>query len=362
MPTLFEPVRIGSLELKNRVVRSATWDGMADSQGGVTERSVALYRELGRGGIGLIVTGYAFINPLGRASATQYGIHSDEMIPGLRRLTDVVHREGSKIAVQITHVGIASIYLRQQGIPLQAVSPLTQAEIPHKVLTDDEIEAIIADFASAARRGVEAGFDAIQLHGAHGQLMSQFLSPLSNRRTDRWGGSSQNRRCFHLEVIKRVRQTIGRDFPLLIKLGIQEETPDGLSLSEGVATAREMEKEGLDAIEISTGGRGSVPRISEPELETVYFRDRAAAAKRAVNIPIILVGGIRSLETANEILASGDADLISMCRPFIREPDLLLRWQKGETKPAKCISCNKCMPAGRALECNEERRLREESL
>ncbi|MEK7354221.1 MAG: NADH:flavin oxidoreductase [Chloroflexota bacterium] len=361
MPTLFEPIKIGSLELKNRLVRSATWDGAADSEGMVTDAAVALFRELGRGGIGLIITGHNFVSRLGQGSPGQYGIHRDEMIPGLCRLTDAVHREGSKIAVQITHCGINSGYLRRQGITLQGVSLLSEIETPHKEMTDAEIEAIIADFASAARRAIEAGFDAIQLHGAHGFLMSQFLSPFFNRRTDRWGGSSQNRRRFHMEVIERVRQTIGRDFPLLIKLGPQETQTGGLSLDEGVAAAREMAKQGLDAIEISAGGRGSIPKEDENAPEKAYFRDAAAAVKRGVTVPVMLVGGIRSREMANEILDSGDADLISMCRPFIREPHLLVRWQRGETKPATCISCNKCMPAGgNILSCGEERRLREE--
>ena len=360
MSILFEPIKIGRLELKNRVVRSATWDGAADSEGAVTDDAVALFRELGRGGIGLIITGHTFVSRLGQSSPAQYGIYSDKMIPGLRRLTETVHKEGSKIAVQITHCGLNSGYFRRQGKTLQAVSVLDELETPHKEMTETEIEAIISDFGSAARRAVEAGFDAIELHGAHGFLMSQFLSPFFNRRTDQWGGSSQNRRRFHLEVIKRVRQATGRDFSLMIKFGPWEDLPGGLPLEEGVEAAREIAGQGLDAMEISAGGKGSVQRENEDELERAYFRDAAVAVKRAVNVPIILVGGIRSLEMANEILESGDADLISMSRPFIREPDLLLRWQRGDTKPATCISCNKCMPAGRILSCGEERRLKKE--
>lgn len=360
MPNLFEPVKIGRLELKNRAVRSATWDGAADSRGAVTDEAVALFRELGRGSIGLTITGHTFVSRLGQGSPAQYGIYSDEMIPGLRRLTEVVHREGSKIAVQITHCGINSGYLRRQRITLQGVSVLEEIEIPHKEMTEAEIEAIIADFASAARRAIEAGFDAIQLHGAHGFLMSQFLSPFFNRRTDGWGGSPQNRRRFHLEVIKKVRQTIGRDFPLMIKFGPWEDLPGGLLLQEGIEAAGEITRQGLDAMEISTGGKGSRPNEDVGAPEQVYFRDKAAAVKRAVTVPIVLVGGIRSLEKANDILKSGDADLISMSRPFIREPDLLLRWQRGETKAANCISCNRCTPAGHVLDCGEERRLRKE--
>lgn len=360
MVTLFTPVKIGNLELKNRAVRSATWDGAADSEGAVTDDAVALFRGLAQGQIGLIITGHAFVSRLGQGSPLQYGIYGDGMIPGLRRLTEAVHREGSKIAVQITHCGINSGHLRRQGITTQAVSHLDEIETPHKEMTGAEIEAIIADFGSAARRAVDAGFDAIQLHGAHGFLMSEFLSPFFNRRTDKWGGSKENRRRFHLEVIKKVRQEIGKDFPFLIKLGPWEEMDGGLPLEEGIEAAREMVKNGLDAIEVSIGARGATPVDEDGAPEKVYFRKQAAAVKKAVSVPVALVGGIRSLETANDILASGDADLISMSRPFIRQPDLLVKWQSGESKQATCISCNRCFPAGRILSCGEDRRLREE--
>ena len=363
MPELFDPVKVGSLELKNRLMRSATWDGAADSDGAVTDEAVALYRELGEGGVGLVVTGHAFISPLGQATPLQYGIHTDHMIPGLSRLVEAVHRGGAKIATQITHCGVNSGYLRQQGTPLKVVSFREGAESPQEELTDAEIEAIIDDFASAARRAVEAGFDAVQLHGAHAYLMAQFLSPLSNQRTDQWGGSNSKRRRFHLEVIKRVRQVVGNDFPLMIKFGAHEAREGGLSLEEGVDMAREMAEKGIDGIEISVGdARNSIPRLAEDDSEEVLFRDKAAAVKKAVTVPVMLVAGIRSLEMANDVLESGDADLISMCRPLIREPGLPLRWQQGDLQPAKCISCNKCMPRnGRVLECGEERRIREET-
>jgi len=360
MAELFESVTIGSLELKNRVVRSATWDGSADRFGAVTDESVALYRELGEGNIGLIVSGHAFVSPSGQATPAQYGVHIDDMIPGLSRMVEAVHRGGSKIAIQITHCGFNSGYSRREGIPVQVVSQRDGLEGHQQEMTDADIYTHIDSYVSAAQRAVKAGFDAVQLHGAHGYLLSQFLSPLSNTRTDQWGGSDVNRRRFHLEVIKRIRQAIGRDYPLIIKFGVMEDREGGLSLDESLETARQMVEQGIDAIEISTGGGSSIPRLTDDLSEQVVFRDRAAAVKRAVAVPVILVGGIRNLSTANEILQSGDADLISMCRPFIREPHLMVRWQQGITEPATCISCNKCMPAERVLSCGEDRRLREE--
>jgi len=361
MSQLFEPVKIGNLELKNRLVRSATWDRTALATGEVTDESVVIYRELGKGEIGLIITGHAFVSPLGQATPAQYGIHKDEMIPGLSRLVEAAHKGGAKIAVQITHCGFNSGYLRQQEIPRLAVSIRDDSEALQKEMTDEDIEGIIDDFALAAGRAVEAGFDAVQLHGAHGYLIAQFLSPIFNHRTDRWGGSADNRRRFHLEVIQKIRRTIGSGFPLLIKFGAREDQEGGLPLSEGVETAREMVKRGVDALEVSAGySRGHIPRLAEGAPEQVAFRESAAAVKKAVNVPVILVGGIRNPQTANEILESGDADLISMCRPLIREPDLIVRWKRGETDTAKCISCNNCIPRDNILSCNEERRLREE--
>jgi len=360
---LFEPYRIGRLELKNRFVRSATWDATADSSGAVTEKSVALYRKLGQGGVGLIVSGYAFVSPLGQAAVGQYGAHTDNMIPGLRRLVQATHQGGAKIALQIVHAGISSDYLYRQGITPLAVSSTPQINRPHHEMTEEEIEAIIADFAAAAWRGVEAGFDAVQLHGAHGYLMSQFISPLTNFRTDRWGGSPENRRRFHLEVVTRVRQAIGVHFPLLIKFGVQDDREGGLTLKEGAEAAKLMGDRGIQAIEVSAGIGNSAQVTKRGDPERAYFRERAAAVKRAVRVPVMVVGGIRSLAMAQSIADSGDADLISMSRPFIRQPDLIARWQTGETTAA-CISCGSCLGIvrkGEPLECGEERRLREEA-
>ena len=361
---LFEPFRIGKLELRNRFVRSATWDATAESSGAATDASVARYRELGQGGVGLIVSGYAFISPLGQAVPGQYGVHTDDMIPGLRRLVQAAHQGGTKIALQIVHAGIGSDYLRRKGTTVLAVSRMPAMKRAHREMTEEEIEAIISDFAAAAVRAQEAGFDAVQLHGAHGYLMSQFISPLFNHRTDNWGGSAESRRRFHLEVTKKVRQAIGKDFPLTIKFGIQDDREGGLSLSEGVDTARQMVEQGTDAIEVSAGVGMAIQTVKEGDPEQAYFRERAVAVKQAVTVPVMLVGGIRSLKMAQTIVDSGDADLISMCRPFIREPGLVSRWQGGEEGSALCISCNKCMAIvgrGEPLECWEERRLREEA-
>ncbi len=188
MPDVFEPLKIGRLEVKNRFMRSATWDASADETGRVTDTSVALYRNLGEGGIGLIVSGYAFVSPHGQAVAGQYGIYCDEMIPGLRRMVEASQSGGGKVAAQIVHAGINSGYLAAQGMDNLAMTCLPDVKRPHREMTDEDIEGIIDDFAAASVRAREAGFDAIPLHGAHGYLMCQVASPIYNRRMDRWGG------------------------------------------------------------------------------------------------------------------------------------------------------------------------------
>ncbi len=364
MPTLFESCTIGSLQLRNRFLRSATWDATADVSGSVTNHSVALYRELARGEIGLIISGYAFVSDHGKANPGQYGVHTDEMIPGLRRLADAVHEQDGRIALQIVHSGINSRWFSPQGIPVLAMSHLPDFKHAHREMTTEDIEGIITDFAAAAVRGVEAGFDAIQLHGAHSYLMSQVISPLYNQRADDWGGTPENRRRFHLEVIRAVRQAIGHDFPLFIKFGIMDDQDGGLTLEEGIEATRQMVAAGLDAVEVSTGVGQPIPRSTKNDLEQTPFRESAAAAKQAISVPVAVVAGIRTLDTARNIIDSGDADMVAMCRPLIREPHLIARWRRGETDRATCISCNRCMPIvarGEPLECGEDRRLREKA-
>ena len=356
---LFEPIKIGKVELPNRIMRSATWDATADASGAVTDKSVEMYSVLGKGEIGLIVSGYMFVSPHGQATPGQYGIYHDDLIPGLKRMTDAVHAGGSKIAVQIVHSGINSGYFWNKRIIPLAVSYLPNFKYLHTQMTEEIIESIINDFVTGAVRGREAGFDAVQLHGAHGYLVSQFLTPIYNKRMDKWGGNSENRRQFPLEVIRRVRNALGDDFPLFIKLGVRDYIEGGISLEEGVETARQMVENGLDAVEVSAGIGTGVPVTKPKEPEKAYFREESAAVKKVVRVPVAEVGGIRTISLANEIIKSGDADMISISRPFIREPDLLARWKSGDTAPAKCISCNRCfepVSKGQPLYCLQEAR------
>ena len=354
---LFAPFSIRGLQLPNRFMRSATYDRTADPSGAVTDASLAIYDALGRGNIGLIVTAYAFIAEAGRAGYGQYGIHSNQMIPGLRQMVKLAHQGNSKIAVQIVHTGlnINAAFLREKGTSAMVVSRIDDIDKPQREMSEADIQSIIEQFAAATIRAREIGFDAVQLHGAHGFLISQFQSPLFNHRTDKWGGNPENRRRFHLEVIRRVRRAVGPDFPLLIKYGAWDDREEGLTLAEGVETARQMVDAGIDGIEVSVGVGSATKPVLADAPERPLFRDLTVAVKRAVTVPVALVGGVRSLALSTDIINSGDADMISMSRPFIREPGLIARWQTGDQTSATCISCSKCMGAGPFL-CPEEQR------
>jgi len=347
MKSLFEEVQIGGLTLPNRLVRSATGERAADDQGRATDDLGRIIQRLAEGEVGLIILGHSFVHPLGRVSRGMTGIFDDGLISGLSRISEAVHKYDSKVAVQINHAG------RQTAKEITGSLPLVPSFVPDyapkgkvQVLNDKEIEEIIECFTQAARRCKEAGFDAVQIHAAHGYLVSQFLSPMMNRRQDKWGGSLAGRMRFLREIVRRTRALIGPHFPLLVKLNADEFIEEGLKIEESCEVARMLEAEGIDAIEISAGIRetaGLIVRkdIDAPEKEA-YFLSYARKFRQATRTPLILVGGIRSLAVMERILARGEADFISMCRPFIRQPDLARKLKTGETTQASCISCSRC--------------------
>ena len=346
MSILFEAGNIAGLELKNRLVRSATAERMCDEDGRPEQAMIDLYADLARGEVGLITTGHAFVHESGKAHSTMTAVHRDDLIPSLRALSEVVHREGGKVVMQINHAGrnTSEKVIGQTPVAPSPVPRVRGAPRPHE-LTEAEIEELVVAFGRAAGRAKEAGFDGVQLHGAHGYLINQFCSPASNWRRDRWGGSIARRLRFLEEVAAAVRDEVGGDYPLLIKLGIQDFVRDGLTLDDGVEIVRHLADWGLDAVEISCGmGATSAQKdILRPEDEA-YFLPQARRAREATDLPIILVGGMRSLAVMESILEEGTADFISMCRPLIREPDLPNQWREGRIERAACISCNSCWP------------------
>jgi len=346
MSILFEAGNIAGLELKNRLVRSATAERMCDEDGRPEQAMLDLYADLARGGVGLIITGHAFVHRSGKAHSTMTGVHRDNLVPSLQALSQVVHQEGSKVVMQINHAGrqTSEATIGQTPVAPSPASRVKGGSRPHE-LTEAEIQELVAAFGRAAGRAKEAGFDGVQLHGAHGYLINQFCSPAANWRRDRWGGSIARRLRFIEEVATAARDEVGDDYPLLIKLGIQDSARDGLTLDDGVEIVRHLADWGLDAVEISGGiGIGNVRKdILRPEDEA-YFLPQARRAREATDLPIILVGGMRSLAVMEGILEEGAADFISVCRPLIREPDLPNQWREGRTESAACISCNSCWP------------------
>ncbi len=350
---LFETFQINDLEIPNRFIRSATYDGLADKNGRVSERQMSLYEELARGKVGLIITGIAYVDVTGRISPFQNSITCEDDIAGFSQLTGMVHNLGAKIAVQLFHAGreTGKIYQKRPALAPSFIADDPFFSAPHREIEEDEIGQIIAAFGKAAARARAAGFDAVQIHGAHAYLLSQFLSPFTNRRKDQWGGSLENRLRLHRDIVRAVRSEVGADFPVLMKLGVQDGFTGGLEFQEGFAAAETLAHGGLDAIEISSGLRGRGYKHSEfhrginrPDREG-YFRDWCRQIKRRVDIPVIMVGGIRSLGTAANMIQEGTADLVSLSRPLIREPGLIARWQSDDLRPATCVSCNLCMEA-----------------
>ena len=366
MAELFEETVINGMVLKNRAVRSATWAGLAEPGGLCSKKLMALTEELARGEVGLIITGFAYVLPNGQALPGQLGIHDDAVLKNLKELTRRVHRARGKIAMQIVHAGAQTVMRESKDQPFwgpSAAHDKVHKKTP-KAMTQGEIKEAVQAFAKAAGRVKKAGFDAVQLHGAHGYLIAQFLSPATNRRKDKYGGPIENRARFLFQVYRRVRKTVGKDFPVFIKLNTKDFVRGGLSEKDALFVAKKLDALGINAIELSGGvpAAGALgparPRIRKADDEA-YFLSIAKRIKKQVSTPIILVGGIRSFKVASHILKTDAADLVSMARPFIREPNLIKRWRQGDRKKAACISCNKCFGAAmssKGVYCVMERR------
>ncbi|MBN1537305.1 MAG: NADH:flavin oxidoreductase [Anaerolineales bacterium] len=358
MNILFTPHNIGNLRLPNRLVRSATAERMTDLQDGRPQPRLAeLYRQLARGGVGLIITGHMFVHPSGKAHSGMTGVYSDELIPALASLAEAVHQEEGLIAAQINHGGM----LCHPDCVKDALAPsdieaffLPQAA---RQMSEDEIWEAIDAFGQAARRVKEAGFDAVQVHSAHGYLNSQFLSPWSNRREDPWGGDISQRMHFLREVCNEVRKQVGVTYPVFIKLGMLDGMEGGLAVEESLQVVTELESMRLDALEIS-GGISEKTNINirkgiHREEDEGYFLPIIRQARLRTRLPILAVGGFRSLNVMEKVLQSGDADFISLCRPLICEPDFPNQLRSGRQIKSRCISANNCWEStpGEGISC-----------
>lgn len=356
MKSIFEPTIINGMTIANRLVRSATWVGLGDTDGRVNDRVLEVYRTVADGGVGLIITGYISVRRDGRQHATQLAADRDELIPGLAELASVIHAHGGKVVGQIVHCGGQADRYANGG--LRPVAPSAVAspgypEVPRR-LTVTDIQDVIACFARAAGRLRAAGLDGVQLHGAHGYLLAQFLSPARNLRTDGYGGSPERRTRFAREVYAAVRAEVGTDWPVMIKLNAHDFLEGSTTEQDSTVLASALAGAGIDAIEVSggTGGSGKLGAARQNIVtveDEAYFLPQARAIRRAApDVPLMLVGGMRSYEKVEETIASGDADYVAMARPLIREPDLPARWAAGDHRRAACVSCSGCFaPAAR---------------
>ena len=380
MSLLFTPKRIGDVELPNRFVHSATYEGMAKKSGEVSDELIKRYEILAKGGGGLIITGHIFVHESGKANKYQTGIHSDEMIPGLKKITETVHRNGGKIVCQLSHGG------RQTTKDLIGQTPIGPSSkgrdpayfVKPREMTEDDIQEVIQSFGAAAKRAVVAEADGIQIHAAHGFLINEFLSPFYNYRTDSWGGSDENRFRFLKEIIEKVKTIVPNGFPILIKINSNDYTPkQGIAPSLATRYAGWLAQLGVDGVEVSCGTmfysymnlcQGDVPKNEllkslswwqkpvgrillgklegKYDLEEGYNLEDAKMIKPALgNTPLFLVGGMRTVSHMEQVLKNNYADFISMSRPFIREPFLVKKIKEGKMDKVSCVSCNKCMAA-----------------
>ncbi len=367
MAKLFESTNIKSLNLGNRFIRSATWEGMADDCGACTPELADFFCKLAQGEVGLIITGHAYVNKAGQARLRQLGADNDSLLPGLEKMVKSVHDNCGKIALQLSHAGC---YAASEITGLDVYAPSSGENETGQIIremTHEQIRKVVADFSESAARAQKAGFDAIQIHAAHGYLLSQFLSPTHNRRKDDYGGELENRARILLEVVKSVRQAVGPEYPILIKINSEDFQEGGFTKEEMIQVAISLEKAGVDAIELSGGNRDSGrfvpfrPGRLDNEADEVYYREAARHYKDKINVPLILVGGIRSYSVAEMLVTERLTDYVSLSRPLVREPDLVQRWRSGDKRKATCISCNLCYkPAleGKGIRCVVEEALK----
>lgn len=380
MSKLFTPGKIGNVELPNRFVHSATHEGMAKESGEVSDELIRRYHKLAKGGVGLAITGLMCIHPSGRGYRCETAIHDDGMIPGLKRLTDAVHEAGGRIAFQLAHCG------RQTTKKMAGQAPLAPSSrgrdpinfVKPREMTEEDIREMVKAFGAAAERTVQAGADGLQIHGAHGYLISEFLSPYFNVRKDAWGGSDENRFRFLKEVLREVKSRVPEGFPVLVKLNTHDYTPkEGVTPPLARTYSAWLAQLGADGIEVSSGTtnysymnmcRGDVPTAEllkslswwerpmgrlmigrlegKYDLEEGYNLEAAKLIKPVLgHTPLLLVGGMRTVSHMEEVLERGYADFISMSRPFIRAPSLVNRIKAGKMDKVSCVSCNRCLAA-----------------
>jgi len=368
----FESAKLGPLELRNRFIKAATFEGLA-AENVVNDELITFHRRIAEGGVGMTTIAYCAVAPDGQGAPNEI-IVGPGAAAGLRRFTDAIHETGAAASIQLGHAGPVAAGAGQKGLsPSRVFSP--QALRFTRAASESDLSRVIENFASAAKVAADSGFDALELHFGHGYLISAFLSPSLNRRKDRWGGSLENRARLAREVARTVREAVGADVALIAKFNMADGAAGGFWLDESVPVAALLEADGhLDALELTGGSsfqnpmylfRGEAPIhemaaafpqplrmgfklgagrfLREYPFEEAYFLSYARQFRSALSMPLILLGGVNRLSTVETALAQG-FEFVALGRALLREPNLIRRWQQGDSAEALCIHCNKCMP------------------
>lgn len=355
MKTIFDKMAIGSMNMKNRIFRGALWEELADEKGHLTPELIEIYEQLAKGGAATLITGYAFVCEEEQPNPRMMGIYNDSFIDEYRDFTNRIHAHGANIVMQIVYGGSMTTFnvgKRTIWGPSAHINERTGTVAVE--MSPDDIDRLKEAYTQAAIRIQKAGFDGVELHAGHGYLLSQFLSPTHNRRSDQYGGLLHNRARIIYEIVESIRKAVGELFPVMIKMNSQDfRGEQGLTEDEAIEVARQLEKRGISAIEV-TGGDESSPevvngnlgparvRIASSKNKESYFRVFAARLAKHINVPVILIGGNRHYDIMEEILNQSEIAFFSMSRPLTAEPDLIEKWRSGNLKKPKCVSCNKC--------------------
>lgn len=375
MNKVFEPFHLAGITFPNRIIRSATYEGMSGRDGTPTEQLTKKYTALARGGVGGIITGFIGVNEQGRSGSSMSLLNSNENIKAYAALTQRIHGFGTPIIAQLNHCGGQT---KEEVTGMPVIAPSKISDYKAKEMTRSDILEVIESFVQAIKNAKEAGFDGVQIHMAHGYLLSEFVSPRMNTRTDEWGGSTENRFKIVKEIFDKARKAVG-NYPIIAKINGYETLKNGISIEESTKIAKLLEQAGCNGIEVSNGTikaglatmRGKVPwemivaqngrlnkmprfvksiigtiaekTFPQPQPKILYNLDAAAAIKKAVNIPVIVVGGITNIIDIETIIDQNRSDLVSMSRPLILEPDLVNKFKTRQQTHSKCIQCNFCI-------------------
>ena len=337
MKTLFDKTYVKNMNLKNRFIRSATWENLANYDGHMNKSILKVYKDLAQGGTGLIITSYAYITKDEQPNANMLGIYDDSFIHDYKDLINTVHSYDSKIIMQIVYGGSQTSYNIDDRIILgPSAIPHIKTGVTPKAMTKNDIKYIVEAFSKASYRCKLAGFDGIQIHGAHGYLLSQFLDPYHNRRTDEYGGPIENRSRIIFEIYNAIREKVGVDYHISIKINSSDFREGGATFEDCKYVVEKLDELGIDSVEISGGNFRSFKGES-------YFKEYANELSTSINCPIILVGGNRSMTSMTDILNNTNIEYFSICRPLICEPDLINKFALDSNYKHKCINCNQCI-------------------